>query len=169
MATDDLMGAMHPVFIGVNDTLRFDNAEADCRLQHILADVVGGRSPGHQLISATTQRGDYIAHVIPINGKSRNFFYRAGAMLVFTGIGTTAMVPNVDIIADVYKLTSAEAKLARVLAMGHNLQQGAALMGVSYGTVRSYLLRVFQKTHTSQQSELVSLIKSLGQLNGALN
>jgi DNA-binding CsgD family transcriptional regulator/PAS domain-containing protein len=57
-----------------------------------------------------------------------------------------------------YGLTPAEAKLAQWLAQGKRLKEASAEFGVSHNTVRSQLQRIFEKTTTSHQSDLVRLL-----------
>ena len=49
---------------------------------------------------------------------------------------------------------------AIALAAGKSLKAAAAEMGIEYSSARTYLARIFSKTGTSQQSELVALLKS---------
>lgn len=57
-----------------------------------------------------------------------------------------------------WRLTATEARLAWLLAEGHTLQSAAGQLGVTHGTVRTHLKRVFSKTGTSRQAELVALV-----------
>lgn len=59
-----------------------------------------------------------------------------------------------------YKLTPAEARLAARLAQGLRLEDAATDLGVSLNTVRTHLKRIFSKTETDRQAELVRLILS---------
>lgn len=59
-----------------------------------------------------------------------------------------------------YELTPAEARLAALLAQGSRLEEAAADLGVSLNTVRTHLKRIFSKTGTDRQAELVRLILS---------
>jgi DNA-binding CsgD family transcriptional regulator len=59
-----------------------------------------------------------------------------------------------------YKLTPAEARLAAHLAQGSRLEDAAIDLGVSLNTVRTHLKRIFSKTGTDRQAELVRLIIS---------
>lgn len=60
----------------------------------------------------------------------------------------------------IYKLTPAEARLAALLAQGRRLEDAAADLAVSLNTVRTHLKRIFSKTGTDRQAELVRLILS---------
>ncbi len=59
-----------------------------------------------------------------------------------------------------YKLTPAESRLAALLAQGLRLEDVAADLDVSLNTVRTHLKRIFSKTGTDRQAELVRLILS---------
>lgn len=58
----------------------------------------------------------------------------------------------------VYGLTEAEARLAALLADGQKLRTAAFRLGITYGTCRTRLAEIFQKTETRSQPELVGLL-----------
>jgi DNA-binding CsgD family transcriptional regulator len=57
-----------------------------------------------------------------------------------------------------YGLTPAEARLTGMLAKGNSLTDIAEILGVTHDTARTHLKRIFSKTGTNRQSELVALI-----------
>jgi DNA-binding CsgD family transcriptional regulator len=59
-----------------------------------------------------------------------------------------------------YGLSEREAEVASAVVAGNTLEQIAATLGVERETVRSHLKRVFVKTQTSRQSELVRLFST---------
>jgi DNA-binding CsgD family transcriptional regulator/PAS domain-containing protein len=59
-----------------------------------------------------------------------------------------------------FDLTETEAKFASALASGLSLAEAADAQGVRISTARTHLARIFQKTDTRQQSQLVSLLRS---------
>ena len=61
-------------------------------------------------------------------------------------------------IAHQFDLTPAEARLATELLAGGGRGEVAARLGISDSTARSHLTRIFDKTGTRRQSELVALI-----------
>ncbi|UDL87941.1 helix-turn-helix transcriptional regulator [Mesorhizobium sp. PAMC28654] len=65
-----------------------------------------------------------------------------------------------DHIRILFELTPAEATLAAALAAGYSLKDAAASSGITVKTSRTYLERIFAKTRTRQQSQLVALLKS---------
>ena len=57
-----------------------------------------------------------------------------------------------------YNLTRSEAKLAEMLASGHALPSAARQLGIGLNTVRTHLQRIYSKTDTHHQSDLVALL-----------
>jgi DNA-binding CsgD family transcriptional regulator len=66
--------------------------------------------------------------------------------------------PPTTALRRLWGLTAAEATLAREVVAGRNLKDAAAGLGVSVATVRSQLARIFAKTGTDRQAELVLLM-----------
>ncbi|TGE02452.1 helix-turn-helix transcriptional regulator [Methylobacterium nonmethylotrophicum] len=57
-----------------------------------------------------------------------------------------------------FGLTRAEAQLGAALARGGSLAEIAAELGISVTTARTHVARIFLKTGTKQQSQLVALV-----------
>jgi DNA-binding CsgD family transcriptional regulator/PAS domain-containing protein len=57
-----------------------------------------------------------------------------------------------------FGLTQAEARLAVSLAAGESLQAAAEELGITYGTARTRLVQLFQKTDTRSQGQLIQLL-----------
>jgi len=57
-----------------------------------------------------------------------------------------------------FGLTDAEARLAALLAGGEELRSAAAQLKITYGTARTRLTEIFQKTETRRQGELIKLL-----------
>jgi DNA-binding CsgD family transcriptional regulator len=66
--------------------------------------------------------------------------------------------PNDEVLVRLFGLTPAEARLAILLIHGKSLTQAAEEFGLSRNTIRSQLQKVFYKTGTTRQGELVSLL-----------
>lgn len=64
------------------------------------------------------------------------------------------------LLRDLYRLTPAEARVARGLADGLNVDEVAAHLGLSRHTVRTHLKHALAKTGTRSQRELVRVILS---------
>lgn len=66
--------------------------------------------------------------------------------------------PPLQHVQTLFNLTPAEARLAALLATGEPLQGAAERLGITYGTARSRMTALFEKTHTRSQSALIKLI-----------
>ncbi len=68
---------------------------------------------------------------------------------------------SVDLLIQIYKLTPKEAAMAAELSRGKSVEQAAAEMSITYETARTHLRRIFSKTGTSRQTELLLLMARL--------
>jgi DNA-binding CsgD family transcriptional regulator len=68
------------------------------------------------------------------------------------------MEASVGILRQLYNLTSAEAKLAMAVSNGFNIDEAAEQLQITTNTARSHLKKVFLKTHTHRQGEMVRLV-----------
>lgn len=62
------------------------------------------------------------------------------------------------VLEELYNLTQSEASLATSIASGKTIKELAETNSVSRETLRSQLKRIFQKTNTNRQSDLVKLV-----------
>lgn len=67
-------------------------------------------------------------------------------------------------VRDLYKLTPAEARYAARIVEGGSLATIARAAGVTHNTVRTHIRRIFVKTGTRRQAELVRLLAQIGLL-----
>lgn len=65
------------------------------------------------------------------------------------------------LLAATFGLSTAEARLARVLYETHDLAEAATRLGITRGTARTRLATVFAKTQTHRQSSLLALLDAL--------
>jgi FixJ family two-component response regulator len=68
--------------------------------------------------------------------------------------------PKADVIARILKLTKSEAGLVHQLALGLSVSEAAEACDLSVQSARTYLKRIYQKTRTSRQSDLMRLVYS---------
>lgn len=102
-----------------------------------------------------------VLHLIPAKRAARDMFDDVRIFAVLANPENHAL-PEADIIAALFDLTPAEARVARGIAASRSPAQLALENGTSIETVRSQLKRAFTKTLTSRQSERVSLLTRLG-------
>jgi DNA-binding CsgD family transcriptional regulator len=82
---------------------------------------------------------------------------RAVAAIYVTDPEQVSEKPEVVLIR-LYGLTPAEAKVAALIVRGMSARQAAEGLAISYNTVKSHLKRVFAKTGTKRQGDLIRLV-----------
>ncbi|RVA59003.1 helix-turn-helix transcriptional regulator [Mesorhizobium sp. M7A.F.Ca.US.001.01.1.1] len=101
-----------------------------------------------------------VIHLLPLRRAAHEIFSGADILVAATAMSASATVPSPSLLAGLFDLTPAEARLAASLAQGRPLKEAAASSNVTVKTSRTYLERIFAKTGTRQQSQLVALLKS---------
>jgi len=76
-----------------------------------------------------------------------------------TTTGVTVSAPRVaELLAQRYKLTAAETRVALLVGRGLSPRAAAAELGVAWNTVRAHLREIYAKTETGSQSALARLV-----------
>ena len=73
--------------------------------------------------------------------------------------------PSEELLAELFGLSPAEARLAQRIACGDSLEDIAAGAGIKMSTARSQLASVFCKTGTQRQPKLVALLCRVAHLS----
>lgn len=81
----------------------------------------------------------------------------AGAVL-FVSDPQEQTIADSDAIRMAFGLTPTEARVTALLASGLSLTEAAKVLNIGVGTARVHLKRIFSKTGTNRQAELVSLV-----------
>lgn len=103
-----------------------------------------------------------VMHVLPLRrGTVRPTLTPNAAAAIF--VAPTAGAPAVsdDTVALLFGLTPAEVRVFSRMAKGETVAQAARSLGIGDSTVKTHLLRLFAKTGTRRQAELVKLAASL--------
>jgi DNA-binding CsgD family transcriptional regulator len=123
------------------------------RLRQLVSGTIS--APGNGL---AIERGDsphpYLVTVIPAKRPTGG---RPLFALAVRDLGGTCQV-GIDGAAEAFGLTKAETRLAQLLVAGHSLASAAASLGISHNTARTHMKRIYDKTATSRQSQLVQLL-----------
>ncbi|MGJ4891284.1 helix-turn-helix transcriptional regulator [Bradyrhizobium sp. HKCCYLR20261] len=83
------------------------------------------------------------------------------AIVILRKIAPETPAGFVDELRRLFDLTPKEADIAAVLSSGRSLKDVAAGSGIKFSTARSHLERIFRKTGTKQQSQLVAVLKDV--------
>ncbi len=107
-----------------------------------------------------------VLHLVPVRGVAHDVFSGAALLLIATGFGTGATLPDMPLLHGLFDLTPREAQLCAALAAGHSLKASAASLGMNFSTARAHLEHIFSKTGTHRQAELVLLLQSAQPIAG---
>lgn len=100
--------------------------------------------------------------VAPANGAPREAAPEATSAVVFVSDPDRCPAAPAALLQALYGLTRTETAVALAVAEGDGLPTVAARLGIMQTTARSHLQRVFEKTGTRRQAELVRLILQSG-------
>jgi len=132
-----------------------------CRLRGRLAQIVQNIAGERQIWSSPN--GKLIVEILPLLSAAdclNILGRRGGAMLMMRERGIHPL-PTPEQLIDLFRLTPAEARTCLTLCQVDSAQKCASAQNVSLSTVRSQLRAAMQKTATSKQAELVSVILSV--------
>lgn len=101
-----------------------------------------------------------VVHTVPVEGSARDIFSNAAVFLIVTPIDRER-VPSAETIQGLFDLTPTEAKVARVLATGHDVAAVATHFSVSQETVRSHVKAILAKSGMARQTDFVAAIASM--------
>jgi len=140
------------------------DARENALMQGILADVLDA-PPGRELESsgflAVTRPSGKRAYAlmltplmaVPVGGQTQD-----ATAAIFISDPEAGLASAAEVLETIYSLTHSEAELVRLLSQGMSLEEAATARGVAINTARSHLKRVFSKTDTRRQGELVRLV-----------
>ncbi len=158
----------NPLFEGMADVflstayggMAIADQTANALFQQAIAQNRDNRVVRSIPVAAIKGRPALVVQLLPLRRAAHDIFSGADILVVATTVGTGATVPSPNVLSGLFDLTPAEARLAVELASGHSVQEAAMEIGIAVKSARTYLERIFRKTETSRQSELVALLKS---------
>ena len=138
--------------------------DAERALAEILCRFRSGNAgssvrPASVLLSAHAGE-PFVAHVVPLIGgmrRSTGSTYTAVAA-VFVQKASFELPSSREIIARTYKLTPTELRVLLAIVEVGGVPKVSEAMGVSVSTVKTHLRRLFAKTSTDRQADLVKLV-----------
>ncbi len=125
------------------------------------------RSAGSLTLRARGQRLPLTLTAAPLRLEQVSVFARGSAVLVCV-TDPVAGAPSADVkLAELFALTAAESRLAIALYEGMTLREASARHGISVNTARVQLSRIFAKTETHRQADLMRLMAARGAIEAA--
>lgn len=116
----------------------------------------------HSLSIPAPDGAGYVATLLPVDRGERRGVLAPFAASVAVFVKDPVEVPLMpgEAFARLYKLTGGELRVVLALAEGLGGKEAAEMLGISEPTVRSHLQRIFAKTDTTRQAELLSLLQN---------
>jgi DNA-binding CsgD family transcriptional regulator/PAS domain-containing protein len=134
------------------------------RLQRLIRGAIttgtgkGLDSGGAILIAPGGLKRSLQVLVVPLRTRAVRICNDVPVAAVFITDPDREPVSEAQVFAQLFRLTPAEARLARILAAGDSLREASEQLNIAESTVKSQLKSIFAKTNTSRQSELVRLL-----------
>jgi DNA-binding CsgD family transcriptional regulator len=155
-----------------NDGLSLANGElsasdraADTQLRRAIDHSLSPDQPfGSRAVGARRASGRraYQVVIAPLRTRLRQFTGTAAPLAVVLITDPEQPGPaKLDLLVQLYGLTPKEAEIAVNLSQGKTVEQTAEQLGMTYQTARTHLRRLFIKTGTSRQTELLLLLARL--------
>ena len=166
-AAEKFLGQKDGIYV-INDQLHLDNTNDKQKLNNYITEVIDAQRK--QLIppvnAMTVERPSGAVHlellIKPLMVDQMVESAKTPHLMIFVSDPAKKYEIDIKMLRSLYKLTRAEAMLAKHLAAGDTLDQSAGSLGIARNTARAQLRSIFAKTGATQQSMLVSLIlKSL--------
>ncbi len=142
-------------------------AATDAQASHLLNDIFKNADAGDMALGVkgvavplSSRNGQrYVAHVLPLTSGARRkagITYSAVAA-VFVRKAALDLPHPLETIATTFKLTPAEMRVLMMIIELGGVPEVAPVLGISEATVKTHLQRIFAKTNTSRQADLVKL------------
>jgi DNA-binding CsgD family transcriptional regulator len=145
-------------------------AALDLHGGRILRDVFAAAQAGDAAVGKsgiavplTARTGErYVAHVLPLTSGARRkagVSYSAAAAMFVRKAALDLPSPP-EAVAGEFKLTPAEVRVLFAIVEIGGVPEVAPVLGISEQTVKSHLHRIYEKTATNRQADLVKLVAS---------
>lgn len=102
-----------------------------------------------------------VAYVLPLSEGTARAAFRPACAAVFISTTISASPPPEDVLIALYDLTPAEARVVLQIGRGLSSAQCAAALAISGNTLKTHLSRIYAKTSTSRQADLVALVSTI--------
>ena len=122
--------------------------------------AVGKRGIALPLKARTGER--YVAHILPLTSGARRkagVSYAATAAMFVRKAALDLPSPP-EAVAGEFKLTPAEVRVVFAIVEIGGVPEVAPVLGISEQTVKTHLHRIYEKTATKRQADLVKLVAS---------
>ncbi|MGX5827855.1 helix-turn-helix transcriptional regulator [Mesorhizobium sp. 43Arga] len=162
----ELMLAGHGPILSRNGVLQTENpAVARALLEAIAgaADADGSLgSRGIGLPISAPGQPPAVAYVLPLTEGTARAAFRPACAAVFVSTTTSSSPLPEAVLTTLFDLTPAEARVLLRIGSGLSASRSALSLGIGENTLKTHLNRIFAKTGTRRQADLVKLISDIG-------
>ncbi|MDX8448071.1 helix-turn-helix transcriptional regulator [Mesorhizobium captivum] len=103
-----------------------------------------------------------VAYVLPLTEGTARAAFRPACAAVFVSTTTSSSPLPEAVLTTLFDLTPAEARVLLRIGSGLSASKSASSLGISENTLKTHLNRIFAKTGTRRQADLVKLISDIG-------
>ena len=144
----------------LNAVVRTDRNDLSNAIAALRADAAEHNDAASVILLNGRNGTRFVAHLVSLISGERE---HAGRMLGATGAvfvheAELKRPTLIQAVAKRYNLTDAESRVLFTILEAGGVHETAALLGISEETVRTHLKRLFRKTDTGRQADLVRLI-----------
>jgi len=143
----------------INGQLIARDVRSNQTLREVFAENANAPGVKGLALPLTAHDGErYVVHVLPLTAAARTATgkaYKAVAALFVRKVALDS--PSGELVARIFELTPAELRVLLAIVEVGGVPETAAALGVAETTVKTHLHRVFSKTGTSRQADLVKL------------
>ena len=164
-AAQQMFSAQGPI-LSRHGLLQAQNTAVVLALQEAIASAasadasIGSRGIGLP-ISAPGQP-PAVAYILPLTEGTARAAFRPACAAVFVSTTTSASPLPEAVLTTLFDLTPAEARVLLRIGSGLSASRSAVSLGIGENTLKTHLNRIFAKTGTRRQADLVKLISDIG-------
>jgi DNA-binding CsgD family transcriptional regulator len=104
-----------------------------------------------------------VAYVLPLTSGTERTAYRPATAAVFISTAAKVSPPPESTLITLFDLTPAEARVMVRIGGGLSTTAAAEALGISDNTVKTHLGRVFSKTKSERQADLMKILRDIAQ------
>jgi DNA-binding CsgD family transcriptional regulator len=135
---------------------------ADSRAHRLLQEALDPNSGTIRSIPIAEAEGrrPCVLHVLPLRRNAHDIFSGGDMLIALTTLSASSASPSAAVLESLFDLTQSEVSFTTALMQGLTVQEAARTCGLTESSGRTYLARIFAKTGTHRQSELITLLSS---------
>lgn len=162
LSSNDLFDGLTDLFLPVAfGRLAVADIRANRLLQQAIESGIEGTDSVRSVpVAAHDEREACVIHIVPVRRSANDLFPGGGFILAVSGVRKSSLVPSPQVLMGLFDLTPAEVRFAAGLMSGASVQDVSKALGITSGSGRTFLARIFDKTGTHRQAELLTLLSS---------